>query len=56
MEQITLNKKDMKNLLEYINKVFDLVDTESMPCEDAEIIIDGYYDFVEPILKTVYEC
>ena len=55
MEQITINKKDMKSLLEYINTVFDLIDTESMEYENAEIVVDGYYDFVEPILKMVYE-
>lgn len=53
MDKVTINRADMENLIGYIHSVLDLVDTESMEYENAEIIIDGYADFVEPIIKVI---
>ena len=55
MDKITINRTDMENLIGYIHTVLDLVDPESMEYENAEIIIDGYADFVEPIIKAIKE-
>jgi hypothetical protein len=55
MDKIIINKKDMENLIGYINTLFDFVDTESMEYENAEIVVDGYTDFVEPIIKAIKE-
>ena len=55
MDKITLNKKDLENLIGYINTLYDFVDTESMEYENAEIVVDGYADFVEPIIKAIKE-
>ena len=55
MDKITLNKKDLENLIGYINTLYDFVDTESMEYENAEIVVDGYVDFVEPIIKAIKE-
>ena len=55
MDKITINKTDLNNLIGYISTVLDLVDTESMEYDKAEIIIDGYADFVEPIIKAIKE-
>jgi hypothetical protein len=55
MNEIIINKTDIKNLIGYIHTVLDLVDTESMEYENAEIIHDGYDDFVEPIIKALKE-
>ena len=53
MKQITINKKDLENLIGYINTLYDFVDTESMEYENAEIVADGYADFVEPIIEML---
>ena len=54
MEKVTISKSDLANLVGYIHTVLDFVDTESMEYENAEIIVDGYVDFVEPIIKGGY--
>jgi hypothetical protein len=43
------------NLIEYINTLYDFVDTESLDYEHAEIIADGYANFVEPIIEAITE-
>ena len=53
MDKITINRIDMENLIGYINTLFDFADTESMEYENAEIVIDGYADFVEPIIEIL---
>ena len=53
MDKITINKNDLENLIGYINTLYDFVDTESMEYENAEIVVDGYVDFVEPIITAI---
>ena len=53
MDKITINKTDLNNLIRYISTVLDFVDTESMEYENAEIVVDGYADFVEPIIEAI---
>ena len=55
MDKITISKAAMENLIGYINTLYDFVDTESMEYENAEIVADGYTDFVEPIIKAMRE-
>lgn len=55
MDKITINRIDIENLIGYINTLYDFVDTESMEYENAEIVVDGYADFVEPIIKVLKE-
>ena len=55
MDKITINRIDLQNLIGYIHSVLDVVDTESMEYENAEIVVDGYVDFVEPIIKAMQE-
>lgn len=52
MEKITINKTQLKNVLEYINSVLEAVDVE-----DEEIlseINEGYKNIVEPLVKLAY--
>lgn len=53
MDKIAINRIDMENLIGYINTLFDFVDTESMEYENAEIVNDGYMNFVEPIMELL---
>ena len=53
MKKITLTKTALMNLLGYIDTLYDFADTESMEYEKAEIIANGYADFVEPIIEAI---
>lgn len=53
MKQITINKNDIEKLIGYINTLYDFVDTESMEYENAEIVADGYDNFVVPIIEAI---
>ena len=54
-EAVRLRRVDIENLIGYINTLYDFVDTESMEYENAEIVVDGYANFVEPIINQLKE-
>ena len=54
-ETVRLSRVDLENLIGYINTLYDFVDTESMEYENAEIVVDGYANFVEPIINQLKE-
>ena len=53
MDKIIINKTDMENLIGYIHTILDFVDTENMEEENVDIVVNGYTDFVEPIMKAI---
>ena len=52
-DTVALKKTDIKALIGYIHAVLEIVDTESMEYENAKIVVDGYANFVEPIIKAI---
>lgn len=56
MDKITVNKLDVKNLISYIHALFDFIDVDDFEDEEnKKLVRDGYDNFVNPIVKMVYE-
>lgn len=52
-DKIEVSKKDLQSLIGYIDTLYNFVDTESMEYENAELVADGYADFVVPVVEAL---
>jgi hypothetical protein len=54
MSTITINKKDIENLIGYVHTLLDFIDVDDFEDEDdKDLVNDGYDRFVKPIINSI---